>query len=171
MNNSTVHFFQINFQPRVVGNTKNLTLTANNETEGRYFCKANLFDYPEVKAESYVYIKKAPQILSFRKSSAITNRYFDKQISFECIASSIPKARHLGWSRDGQIIENSEIYSIRDEFIMNGIKSILIIEDKMDNFGVYGCTVINTHGSVTEKIIYQEKGKGVSMISLKFKIL
>lgn len=69
----------------------------------------------------------------------------------ECIASSIPKARHVGWTFNGKEINvtsnNEDEFSIEEDQLPFGIKSTLIIRHSgMRHFGRYNCTVINDYG-------------------------
>lgn len=60
------------------------------------------------------------------------------------------QARHVSWTFMGHEINanNNPDYSIIEELLPEGIKSILIIrESQTKHFGSYNCTVVNEHGN------------------------
>lgn len=60
------------------------------------------------------------------------------------------QARHVSWTFMGHEISsnNNPDYSIIEEPLPEGIKSILIIrESQSKHFGSYNCTVVNEHGN------------------------
>lgn len=60
------------------------------------------------------------------------------------------QARHVSWTFMGREINanNNPDYSIIEELLPEGIKSILIIrESQTKHFGSYNCTVVNEHGN------------------------
>ena len=101
--------------------------------------------FPEIGAEATIYLKGPPSITSTKKQFGIpgdTSR-------IECIAFSIPKARHVYWSLNGHEINNSidDNYSIMVEQQPLGIKSTLTIQESGNkHFARYNCTVLNDYG-------------------------
>ncbi|KAG4072922.1 hypothetical protein HA402_006602 [Bradysia odoriphaga] len=136
----------LNFHPRVVGTTNNLKIIVSNETAGRYYCKASVIGFPEIKSEANVYVKQAPKIESPSKQYGAKG----DTLRLECIAFSVPKARHISWSFNGMEINtmSDRDYSIlEDPSSPRLIKSTLIIRDSQDwHFGKYNCTVVNDYG-------------------------
>lgn len=52
------------------------------------------------------------------------------------------------WSYKGEDISAFHDYSVLEEHLTEGIKSIMIIRDsKAEHFGTYNCTIINSYGS------------------------
>ena len=117
----------------------------NQETIGRYFCKATVNGFPEIGEQATVYLKGPPAITSTKRQFGIpgdTSR-------IECIAFSIPKARHVSWTYNGMSINSSsdENFSVLEDPLPYGIKSTLVIrESGTKHFGRYNCTVINDYG-------------------------
>ena len=122
-----------------------MTVTVGPESIGRYYCKALVMGFPEVGAEATIYLKGPPSISSTRRQYGIlgdTSR-------IECVAFSIPKARHVAWAFNGHEINSSydDHFSILEDPLPFGIKSTLIIkETAVKHFGRYNCTVINDYG-------------------------
>lgn len=117
----------------------------NQETIGRYFCKATVNGFPEIGEQATVYLKGPPAITSTKRQFGIpgdTSR-------IECIAFSIPKARHVSWTYNGMSINSSsdENFSVLEDPLPYGIKSTLVIKESgTKHFGRYNCTVINDYG-------------------------
>nr|AAN31396.1 cell adhesion molecule RST [Drosophila virilis]AAN31397.1 cell adhesion molecule RST [Drosophila virilis] len=141
---------------RVVGTSSNLTFSVSNETAGRYYCKANVPGYAEISADAYVYLKGSPSISSQRSQYGLVG----DTARIECFASSVPRARHVSWTFNGQEIssESGHDYSILVDAVPGGVKSTLIIRDSQDyHYGKYNCTVVNDYGNDVAEIQLQPK--------------
>lgn len=137
---------RINYQPKVVGKKKILKLTVSTDTAGRYFCKANVPGFSEIKSAADVYLKQAPQITSNQQQFG----YVGDTTQLECNAISVPKARHISWSFRGREINanGDPEFSILEETTEQGIKSILIIRNSQSwHFDKYNCSVVNDYGT------------------------
>lgn len=131
---------------QVVSTSPNLSITVNQDTIGRYFCKASVPGYADIIEQATVYLKGAPTITSARRQFGTPG----ESVALECIAFSIPKARFVSWSFNGHDINNAsnELFRIQEETLPYGIKSTLVIErSALKHFGHYNCTVINDYGS------------------------
>lgn len=149
---------QINFQPRVVGVSSALNLIASNETAGRYYCKAHSIGFPEISAEALVILKGSPKILSPSEQYPVDADVYE----IECLAISVPKAKHVSWAFNGVLIDlDKDVdFSLRQTGTHDTIKSTLRIEENHSKyFGVYSCTVINKYGSDTLDILYMQRSK------------
>lgn len=149
---------QINLQPRVVGTSNILKITASIETAGRYFCKASSSGFPEIRAEATVILKGPPKIISPNEQYP-SNRDAENNFEIECTAISIPSANHVSWAYNGKLIDfdGDDGYSLRESYISNGIRSTLTIEENyIDYLGTYSCIVINSYGSDTLDILFRE---------------
>ncbi|EDV99713.1 GH12264 [Drosophila grimshawi] len=158
---------------RVVGTSTNLTFSVSNETAGRYYCKANVPGYAEISADAYVYLKGSPSISSLRSQCGLVG----DTARIECFASSVPRARHVSWTFNGQEIssESGHDYSILVDAVPGGVKSILIIRDSQANhYGKYNCTVVNDYGNDVAEIqllpkksvsLYMTEVYGLSMLA------
>ncbi|KAH8387389.1 hypothetical protein KR093_006873 [Drosophila rubida] len=147
---------------RVVGTSSNLTFSVSNETAGRYYCKANVPGYAEISADAYVYLKGSPSISSQRTQYGLVG----DTARIDCIASSVPRARHVSWTFNGQEIssESGHDYSILVDAVPGGVKSTLIIRDSQGyHYGRYNCTVVNDYGNDVAEIQLQAK-KSVSLM-------
>lgn len=149
---------QINYHPSVVGTSSNLKITVSNETAGRYYCKASVTGYPEIKSEAYVYLKQAPKIQSPQQQYGALG----DTLRLECFAHSVPKARHVSWSFNGHEINmmTDRDYSILEDPSARGIRSILVIRDSQEwHFGKYNCTVVNDYGNdvLQIELLHQSK--------------
>lgn len=143
---------------RVVGTSSNLTFSVSNETAGRYYCKANVPGYAEISADAYVYLKGSPSISSARTQYGLVG----DTSRIECFASSVPRARHVSWTFNGQEIssESGHDYSILVDAVPGGVKSTLIIRDSQSHhYGKYNCTVVNDYGNDVAEILLQAKGE------------
>jgi len=128
-----------------VSTSPNLTITVTQETIGRYFCKASVPAFPDIVEQATVYLKGPPTITSTRRQFGTPG----EAVKIECIAFSIPKARHVGWSLNGRDINATfeENFSVAEEPLAFGIKSTLLIrQSTLRHFGRYNCTVINDYG-------------------------
>ncbi|XP_031627959.1 irregular chiasm C-roughest protein-like isoform X2 [Contarinia nasturtii] len=159
---------------KVVGASSNLTIIVSTETAGKYFCKASVVGFPEISATASVYLKGPPTITSARRQYGITG----VNTRIECTAFSVPKARHVSWTFMGHEIStnNNPDYSIIEEPLPEGIKSILIIrESQSKHFGSYNCTVVNEHGNdiLEIELLRQETSPVLSIIvaSVSFVII
>lgn len=137
---------QLNYQPRVLGTKQKLKITVSNETAGRYFCKAIVVGFPEIKAAADVFMKQAPQITSPPQQFGVIG----DTLHLECSAISIPKARHISWSFKGREIQmnGDHDFAILEEPTLQGIKSTLIIRNSQAwHFDKYNCSVVNDYGT------------------------
>ncbi|XP_017054844.1 LOW QUALITY PROTEIN: irregular chiasm C-roughest protein [Drosophila ficusphila] len=147
---------------RVVGTSTNLTFSVSNETAGRYYCKASVPGYAEISADAFVYLKGSPAIGSQRTQFGLVG----DTARIECFASSVPRARHVSWTFNGQEIsaESGHDYSILVDAVPGGVKSTLIIRDSQAyHYGKYNCTVVNDYGNDVAEIQLQAK-KSVSLL-------
>ncbi|KAF6215510.1 hypothetical protein GE061_010265 [Apolygus lucorum] len=136
---------------RVAGTSSNLSLNVNPDTAGRYYCKASVMGFAEIGAESTVYLKGKPQIISHRTQFGIQG----DNARVECTAYAVPPPTKVLWSFKGDEItsEATHDYSVLEDPLSEGIKSTMIIrESRQDHFGVYNCTVLNAYGSDTLEI-------------------
>lgn len=137
---------QLNYQPRVLGTKTTLKITVSNETAGRYFCKAIVAGFPEIKAAADIFMKQAPHITSNQQQFGVVG----DTLHLECFATSIPKARHISWSFKGREINTNgdHEFSILEESTSHGIKSTLIIRNSQPlHFDKYNCSVVNDYGT------------------------
>lgn len=134
-----------------MGTSSNLTVVVSHETAGAYKCKASVMGFPEISAEASIYLKGPPSITSPRQQFGIIG----DNARIECVAFSVPKARHVSWTFNGREINTNtdQDYSILEDPLPEGIKSTLIIrESQSKHFGRYNCTVVNDHGNFVLEI-------------------
>jgi Immunoglobulin domain len=115
------------------------------ETIGRYLCKASVPGFADIAEQSTVYLKGPPTITSSRRQFGTPG----EAARVECIAFSIPKARHVVWTFNGREINNTleDEFSMHEELLPFGIKSTLAVRPSAPkHFGRYNCTVINDYG-------------------------
>lgn len=131
---------------QVVATTTNLTIIVSHDTVGRYLCKASVPGFPDIVEQATVYLKGPPAISSSRRQFGTPGEL----VRVECMAFSIPKARHVGWTFGGHDINATTMndeFTVEEETLQFGIKSTLIIrQSAMRHFGRYNCTVINEYG-------------------------
>ncbi|KAG8322367.1 hypothetical protein J6590_024714 [Homalodisca vitripennis] len=129
---------------QVVSTSPNLTVNVAPDTAGRYFCRATVPGFPDVRAEATIYMKGPPTIVSHRTQYGIPG----DNIRLECSAFSIPTPQKVVWSFKGEDVGSDLAYSVLEDQITEGIKSTLIIRDsRQEHFGIYNCTVSNPYGS------------------------
>ncbi|CRK89536.1 CLUMA_CG003280, isoform A [Clunio marinus] len=136
---------------RVVSTSPNLTIIVSKETIGRYLCKASVPGFPDIGETATVYLKGPPTITSSRRQFGTPG----EGVRIECIAFSIPKARHVGWTINGREINSTfeDDFDIREDQLAFGIKSTLIIrKSSAKHFSRYNCTVINDCGYDIQEI-------------------
>lgn len=146
---------QVNYQPRVVGTKSALKVTVSDDTAGRYYCKASVAGFPEIKAAADILMKKAPKIISNQKQFGTVG----DTLHLECVAISVPRARHISWSFKGNEIstDDNHEFSILEEPTEQGIKSTLIVRNSEAwHFDQYNCSVVNDYGSDTLQIELQQ---------------
>lgn len=153
----------------MVGSDRKLKLTVTNETAGRYYCKASVAGYPEIKSEAHVYVKQAPHIDSPRQQYGSSG----DTLRLECGAFSVPKARHVSWSYGGREIQmgSEGEFTVLEEATVRGIKSVLVIRDSQDwHFGKYNCTVVNDYGVdvLQIELLHQSKFNMISYGIIKY---
>lgn len=128
-----------------MGTQSNLTVEVSPETAGRYYCKATVMGFPEIGAEATIFLKGPPSITSTKRQYGTPGDI----ARIECIAFSIPKARHVSWSFNGHELNASsdDDFKITEHHVQFGIKSTLTIkESETRHFGRYNCTVLNDYG-------------------------
>lgn len=159
--------------PRVVGTSPTLHLVAAADTVGRYFCKATSPGYAEIRAEALVLLKGPPRIVSASEQYAADGNAMSVDVDgdgagdgdavqIECVADSVPKANHVSWAYNGQLIDFDKdvAFEMREAFIPNGVRSTLTIAaDYREHLGLYSCIVINAYGSDTLDIMFKEPGE------------
>lgn len=136
---------RLNHHPRVVGTNATLALTVANDTAGRYYCKASVPGYADIKAEAVVHVKRPPRIESPRQQFGARG----DTIRLRCAAFSVPKARHVSWSYAGREIQTQEDqdFGVEEDHTVHGITSTLVIQRSEEwHFGKYNCTVVNDYG-------------------------
>lgn len=144
-----------------------LSIVASNETAGRYYCKAQSIGFAEISAEAMVILKGPPRILSPVEQYPVDAETYE----IECIAFSIPKAKHVSWAFNGVLIDLDKDlgFSLREEYLPEGIKSTLRIEENhSQHFGTYSCYVINKYGSDTLDIVFAEQSTVTTIFSPNF---
>ncbi|XP_031628454.1 irregular chiasm C-roughest protein-like [Contarinia nasturtii] len=137
---------RINYHPKVVGTKKKLKLIVSSDTAGRYFCKASVPGFPEIKSAADVFLKSPPKITSSNQQFGTVG----DTTHLECSAISIPRARHISWSFHGREINGSSDpeFSILEETNDQGIKSTLVIRNSQAwHFDKYNCSVVNDYGT------------------------
>lgn len=142
----------------MVGTSPNLTVMVTQETAGKYLCKASVMGFPEIVSMAFMHLKGPPTITSPRRQYGIIG----DTTRIECVAFSVPKARHVSWTFNGREINtnNDQDYSILEEPMPEGIKSTLIIrESQSKHFGSYNCTVVNEHGNDILEIELLKRGE------------
>lgn len=120
-------------------------MSVNSETVGKYYCKASVMGFPEVGAEASIYLKAPPTITSPTRQHGLVG----DTAQVHCIAFSVPKARRVTWSLNGQEINpnHDNNFSVLEDPLPEGVKSTLIIrESQSKHFGRYNCTVENDYG-------------------------
>lgn len=130
----------------MVSTKSTLKVTVSNDTAGRYYCKAIVSGFPEIKVAADVFLKQAPQITSPQQQFGTIG----DTLHLECNAISIPRARHISWSLRGREIQTSgdHEFSILEEQTEQGIKSTLIIRNsQLWHFDKYNCSVVNDYGT------------------------
>lgn len=98
-----------------------------------------------IEAEANIYLKGPPSITSTKKQFGIPG----ETVQIECVAFSIPIARHILWAYNGREINShhDDNYSILEEVMSFGMKSTLVIRDsEAKHFGRYNCSVSNEYG-------------------------
>ena len=121
--------------------------------------------FPEIVSTASVYLKGPPSITSARRQYGIIG----DNTRIECVAFSVPKARHVSWTFMGREINpnNDPDYSILEDPLPEGIKSTLIIrESQSKHFGYYNCTVVNEHGNDILEIELLKRGKFLNVMNV-----
>ncbi|XP_052747892.1 irregular chiasm C-roughest protein-like isoform X2 [Galleria mellonella] len=137
----------------VKGKAPNLNVYVDNETAGRYICKATVEGYPEIESEATVFIKGAPKILSNRTQFGTEG----EGVTVECAALSVPKPDDIRWYFEGHeisVIQDPD-YAIQEEILPDGIikSSLKIRASQAKHYGVYNCSITNEYGNANAAII------------------
>lgn len=123
-----------------------------------------------IEAEANIYLKGPPSITSTKKQFGIPG----ETVQIECVAYSIPKARHIQWSFKGREVINSldGEYRILEEVTVYGMKSTLVVRDSdSKHFGSYNCSVANDYGHDNEEIVLSGLRKFLCTCQLSIKYL
>lgn len=103
----------------MVSTSSNLTLTASQETGGRYYCRAIVHGFPEIGSEANVYLKGPPTIISHRTQFGIPG----DNVRLECSAFSIPTPQKVVWTFKGEDVgDNHQDYSVCNLSLLTLIK-------------------------------------------------
>ncbi|KAG5897978.1 hypothetical protein JTB14_013552 [Gonioctena quinquepunctata] len=132
-------------QKKIVSTSPNLTLRIEQNSAGKYYCKAKVPGFPEIGTEAAIYLKGPPAIVSHRTQFGIEG----DNVRVECTAFSIPKPERVVWTFNGHEVDlRDQDYSILEDPLPEGIKSTLIIRESQErHFGMYNCSVSNPYGS------------------------
>jgi Immunoglobulin domain len=150
----------------VVGTSSNLTIGVSNDHVGSYTCRASVMGIL-IEAETNIYLKGPPSITSTKKQFGIPG----ETVQIECVAFSIPKARHIQWSYNGREINSSQDgdYTILEQITTFGMKSTLVIRDSdSKHFGRYNCSVTNDYGHDNVEIALSGLRKFALRNSIKY---
>jgi hypothetical protein len=149
INSFLIELFLPFFYLKVVGTSSNLSVAVTNDHVGSYTCRASVMGIL-IEAEANIYLKGPPSITSTKKQFGIPG----ETVQIECVAFSIPKARHIQWSYNGREINSSGDYTILEEITSFGMKSTLVIRDSdSKHFGSYNCSVANDYGHDNVEIL------------------
>lgn len=117
------------------------------DTAGTYLCRASVPGFADIQAVATVHLKGPPTITSVRRQFGIVG----DTARIECVAFSVPRARHVSWTFEGREIQPGGLdadYTVMEEALPDGVRSTLIVrESAARHFGRYNCTVVNDHGS------------------------
>lgn len=105
-----------------------------------------------------VILKGPPKIISSTEQHPINGDTYE----IECIAISVPKAKHVSWAFNGVLIDIDKDlgFSLRQDVLYDRIKSTLRIEEHhRKHYGTYSCTVINKYGTDTRDIHFSERSE------------
>lgn len=117
------------------------------DSAGAYLCRASVPGFADIQAVATVYLKGPPTITSVRRQFGIVG----DTARVECVAFSVPRARHVSWTFEGREINPGGMdadYAVLEEALPEGVRSTLVIrESGQRHFGRYNCTVVNDHGN------------------------
>lgn len=145
----------------MVGSSPNLTVGVSNDHVGTYTCRASVSGIL-IEAEANIYLKGPPSITSTKKQFGIPG----ETVQIECVAFSIPKARHIRWSHNGREINSTPDgdYTVLEEITTFGMKSTLVVRDSdTKHFGRYNCSVTNDYGHDNVEIVLSGLRKLLSL--------
>ncbi|XP_022251226.1 irregular chiasm C-roughest protein-like isoform X2 [Limulus polyphemus] len=131
---------------QVVGTDRELVIPKMTpERTGRYTCHASVTGFPELSADSLVFIKGPPIV----KGPDIQYGIEGQKVKVECLITSVPEPSRVVWMKQSKVvdIDNTEGYEIVTEHLPDGLKNLLIIHKAEESdFGDYNCSAWNTLG-------------------------
>ncbi|XP_041985822.1 irregular chiasm C-roughest protein-like isoform X2 [Aricia agestis] len=136
----------------VKGKAPNLRVHVDEETAGRYICKASVDGYPEIESEATIFIKGPPQILSNRTQLGSEG----ESTRIECATRSVPEPDDVRWFFEGREISviHDPDYATLEEKLGDGIvrSSLVIRSSESKHYGIYNCSVTNEYGNANVAI-------------------
>ncbi|CAG9572924.1 unnamed protein product [Danaus chrysippus] len=137
---------------QVKGKAAKFSVMVNENTAGRYICKATVDGYPDIESEAIIFIKGPPKILSNRTQSGTEG----ETVRVECSSLCVPKPDDIRWYFEGREISAilDPDYATLLETLPDGItKSSLVIRSSQSkHYGVYNCSVTNEYGNANAAI-------------------
>ncbi|KAI4493872.1 hypothetical protein M0804_002048 [Polistes exclamans] len=131
----------------VVARSPNISVFVSPETEGRYFCKAHVPNFPLLTGFANIYIRGPPSIVSQRIQFVPD----EGVVKVKCIAISVPKPESVVWSFDGRELNfslNNTPFYVQEEYTQERVVSTVTLADPVSAyFGDYNCTVTNSYGT------------------------
>jgi Immunoglobulin domain len=141
-----------------VGQGSTLVLLLNNQTAGRYTCRATAAGFPPVTAAAAVQVRGPPRLLLAGRE--LQTGSSGQPLHVVCEAESVPEAESVSWSYRGRELRpGSPLFSILETRLGSLVRSTLVIQQAEEkHFGEYTCTVNNSLGSSSDTITVKEIG-------------
>ncbi|CAG2120333.1 unnamed protein product, partial [Medioppia subpectinata] len=85
------------------------------DREGRYMCRASVKGFPEISAQSLVFIKGPPRI----RRPYVQYGMDGQAVNVECIIDSIPTPTKILWFHNSRLVDvdNNDGYELIEESI------------------------------------------------------
>lgn len=147
----------------------NLTLKIDENSIGKYICRASVKGFREISATAEVFMRGPPRILN---NQALFYGRVGSNVELICEAFGIPPPSTIHWSNFGFSlpINNGahDHFRLIEQQRKDGFKSKLIIRPVTQaDFGDYNCTVQNSHGVDSYVITLKEERKFILKSFLK----
>lgn len=165
---------------QVIGYSSNLTLFISPSTVGQYTCHVTVPGYKIITSSAHVWARGPPEMV-LSAQSRVQHGSLGETVQVQCEARSVPQASRVVWKykdypvntryehwnqfslislKSYSYLSRTQHYQVITKKNEDRVLSTLVIRDSvLADFGVYNCSVQNSHGESFQLIDVVRKGQ------------